>query len=296
MVSAAPRPHHHRHRRERGSPRAPGARSSYAHRVIDTHCHLTFPDFQPDRSPGGVPGVLARAAAQGVDGCITICTTTQDAPNVLAMARAHPRVWCSAGVHPLYASEGPHQWEIMRHVGTDPLCVAWGELGLDNHYKEPAGDVQRAVLEDQLAHIEAWQREGLIKPVVVHCREAFDDLIPILAASSLAPERFVFHCFTGDEHDMRKVLDFGACASFTGVATYRNAAGVQRAAKIIPDDRVMIETDAPFLSPDPHRGTRPCEPWMANVTARHIAHLRGRPWDEFHQQINENTRRFFGVA
>jgi TatD DNase family protein len=265
--------------------------------VIDTHCHLTFPDFEAGKYAGGVTAVLAKARGHGVMGCITICTTTQDAPNVLAMAKAHENVWCSAGVHPLYADQQPHQWDWLRPILADPKCVAWGELGLDNHYKDPPGAMQREVLDAQLDFIQRYHREHPTntKPIVIHCREAFDDLIPVLARTSLAPERFVFHCFTGTPSDMRKVLDFGACVSFTGVATYRNAPELREAVKLVPLDRIMIETDAPFLSPHPHRGVRPCEPWMASVTAQAVAELRGEAWAEFHAAINRTTQRFFGV-
>ena len=261
--------------------------------MIDTHCHLTFPEFA--EQPGGVANALALAAAHDVSGCITISTTTPNALECLAVARAHERVWCSAGVHPGYSDDGPHDWSLMRRVGEDPKCVAWGELGLDRHWPEPAIDLQRRVLDDQLAAIESWTREGLAKPVIVHCREAFDDLLPRLAASSLPRDRYVFHCFTGTPDEARRVLDFGAWISFTGVVTYRNAPDVHAAAKLVPADRVMVETDAPFLSPEPHRKERPCQPWMTSVTAKAIASLRGVPWPAFHDQLNDNTFRFFGI-
>ncbi len=264
--------------------------------MIDSHCHLTFSDFDPSRRPGGVAGVLATAREHGVTGCITICTTTQDAGNVLATARQHENVWCSVGVHPLYADQGPHDWKVLGTVGRDPQCVAWGELGLDNHYKEPAAAVQREVLEAQLAAIESLHREGVVKPVVLHCREAFDDLIPVLKRSSLDPARYVFHCFTAGPREMRMLLDFGASVSFTGVVTYKSAKELREAAKIVPLDRVMVETDAPFLSPHPHRGKSPCEPWMVSLTARELAALRGEDWETFHAAINANTKRFFGVS
>ncbi|GJQ30265.1 MAG: TatD-related deoxyribonuclease [Phycisphaerae bacterium] len=264
--------------------------------MIDTHCHLTFPDFAEPSWPGGVGAVLAEAQRAGVTGCITISTTTRDARRALAVAHAHARVWCSAGVHPLYADDGPHEWEAMREVGTDPKCVAWGELGLDNHYDQPARQSQHAVLETQLTHLQAWKADGLEKPVILHCREAFADLIPILNRTTLDPAKFVFHCFTGEEADMRRVLDFGAHVSFTGVVTYRNAQAVRRAAQLVPADRIMVETDAPFLSPDPHRGERPCRPWMCSVTARRLAEIRGVAFESFHEQVNETTRRFFGVS
>ncbi len=258
--------------------------------MIDTHCHLTFPDFA-----GRVPGVLAAAAERGVTGAITISTTTRDCLDALAIAESHPNVWCSAGVHPLYSDRGPHEWENLRRVASSSRCVAWGELGLDNHYDKPARDVQRRVLDEELAFIGSCRRAGINKPIVLHCREAFGDLIPILRATGFEPSRFVFHCFTGTPDDMRKVLDFGAMVSFTGVVTYRNAREVQEAASLAPLIRLMVETDAPFLSPDPHRGQRPCEPWMTSVTARRLAELRAEPWDAFHAAINENTRRFFGI-
>jgi TatD DNase family protein len=264
--------------------------------VIDTHCHLTFPDFQPPRTPGGVKAVLEEAAKAGVTGAITISTTTMDCLEALAIATAMPNVWCSSGIHPLHSDKGPHIWANLRRVAEHPKCVAWGELGLDNHYADPPRMVQDAVLAEQLAFIEARTKEGLVKPVVVHCREAFDDLIPILRRSSLNPSWYVFHCFTGSPDDIRRVLDFGAWVSFTGVVTYRNADEVREAARLVPADRIMVETDAPFLSPDPHRGERPCKPWMVSVTARRLAEVRGVAWEDFRRQINENARRFFGVG
>lgn len=259
--------------------------------VIDTHCHLTFPDFA-----GRIDETLREAAAHAVHGAITISTTTHDCLLALGIAKAHGNVWCTAGVHPLYSDEGPHDWPNLKLVARDEKCVAWGELGLDNHYKEPAAGLQRQVLDEELAFIQSCHAEGLVKPVVIHCREAFDDLIPILKRTTLDPARFVFHCFTGTAADARKVLDFGASISFTGVVTYRNAPEVREAAQLVPSDRIMVETDAPFLSPEPKRGTRPCAPWMSSITARFLAEIRNTPWDMFHAQINENTRRFFGVS
>lgn len=258
--------------------------------VIDTHCHLTFPDFA-----GRHHEVLAKAAAHGVTGCITISTTTRDCVAALDIARAHERVWCSAGVHPLYSDQGPHEWVNLKRVAMDHKCVAWGELGLDNHYKEPVSKLQREVLAEQLAFLAACRKEGIDKPIVVHCREAFDDLIPELKRTTFDPSRFVFHCFTGGPEDAKKVLDFGAWISFTGVATYRNAAEVREAIRLVPSDRIMVETDAPFLSPDPHRGVRPCEPWMVSVTALSVASTRGEAFEAFHEQLNQNTTRFFGI-
>ncbi len=258
--------------------------------MIDTHCHLTFPDFE-----GRIDETLASAREVGVTGAITISTTTQDCLRALAIAERHTRVWCSAGVHPLYADKAPHVWENLERVGRSPRCVAWGELGLDNHYDHPPRDVQRHVLDEQLAFLSACRDRGVDHPIVLHCRDAFADLIPILRAAPFDPTRFVFHCFTGNARDMRMLLDFGAMVSFTGVVTYKNAADVQEAAKLAPLDRIMVETDAPFLTPAPHRGVRPNEPRYSRVTAEFLAQLRGEDWDTFHAAIDANTERFFDI-
>lgn len=262
----------------------------YRRGVIDTHCHLVFPDFR-DR----VDAVLAEAAKAGVSGVITISTSSHDAPLGLELARAHKRVWCTAGVHPLYSDRGPHEWGLLRLIAQDPKCVAWGELGLDRHYDRPPWATQVEVLTEQLAFIEGCQREGLTLPVVIHCREAFDDLIPMLRSSSLDPSRFVFHCFTGSVDDARKVLDFGAMLSFTGVLTYRNAPDVQEAGRMAPADRILVETDAPYLSPEPKRGVRPCTPAFARLTAEKLAEIRGVSFEALELQLDANTERFFGI-
>lgn len=256
--------------------------------MIDTHCHLTFPEYQ-----NRVPDVLAAAHAAGVTGAITISTTTSDALATTALARqfAHLNLFASAGVHPLYSHE-PHSWPDLLAAAADPRCVAFGELGLDRHYPTPPFDLQLKVLHEQLRVI---LDSRIPKPLIIHCREAFDDLLPILGAAGISPDRFVFHCFTGTPAQARAVLDFGALISFTGIVTFKNSADIQTAARLVPDDRIMIETDAPFLSPEPVRKIRPNEPQYAIHTARFIAALRNQPWPDFHALINANTTRFFGI-
>lgn len=269
--------------------------------MIDTHCHLTFPDFA-----GRTEDILADAAQRGVTGAISISTTSTDCLQALALAQAHERIWCTAGIHPLHSHEfdpavraqtgsDAHNWANLRRVIEDPECVAWGELGLDLHYDGPHLAVQDRVLDEHLAFIESCRADGIDKPVVIHCREAYDELIPVLKATSLDPARFVFHCFTAGPSEARAVLDFGAMISFTGVLTYKNAPEVREAAKLVPDDRVMVETDAPFLSPEPHRGVRPCRPSFTRDTAEHLAKVRGADFDALHERLNANTRAFFGV-
>jgi len=259
--------------------------------VIDTHAHLCFPDYA-----GKIDETLAQARQAGVMGVISIACTTQDSHDQLRLAEQHEHIWCTAGVHPLYSDKGPHDWAAIREIAKHPKCVAWGELGLDNKHEHPPRSVQDPVLAEELAFIESCKGDGIDLPIVIHCREAFDDLLPILRATTLDPARFVFHCFTGNTDDARKVLDFGATISFTGVVTYKNAKDVAEAAKIVPSDRILIETDAPFLSPDPKRGTWPCVPAFARYTAEFVARVRGESFIDFHDQIDANTESFFGIA
>jgi len=256
--------------------------------MIDTHCHLTFPQFA-----GRASEILDACESVGVRQAITISTTTQDCLAALAVAESDPRIWCTAGVHPLHSDE-PLEWENLRRVAARPRCVAWGELGLDRHYDDPPQPVQRRVLEEQLSRIAAWSREGLDKVIVIHCREAFEDLIPILVSSGFPPERFVFHCFTGTPEEARKVLDFGASISFTGVVTFGNARGVAEAARLVPEDRIMVETDAPFLSPEPVRTMRPNSPVNVAHIYRFLAALRKDP--DFAERATANATRFFGLG
>lgn len=257
--------------------------------MFDTHCHLTFPQFA-----GRTTEILDAAEAVGVRGAITISTTTRDCLEALRLAESDPRLWCTAGIHPLHSDE-PIEWENLRRVAAHPRCVAWGELGLDNHYDRPPTATQHQVLETQLERIQGWTAEGLSKPIVLHCREAFDDLIPILESAPFPRERYVFHCFTGDTSDVRKVLDFGAHVSFTGVVTFGNARAVADAAKLVPADRLLVETDAPFLSPEPVRTTRPNEPANVAHIHRFLATLRGEPLTDFVKQVDANVEAFFRI-
>lgn len=257
--------------------------------MMDTHCHLLYQGIAER-----LDAVLAEARSAGVRGFVTIGTTTTDSVRGTAIAEAHADVWCTAGVHPLHSHEAQH-WPDMRRAGEHPRCVAWGELGLDRHWSEPPLGTQRRLLDEQLAHILAWRREGLDKPVVIHCRRAVADLLPVLRATGLPPERFVFHCFTEGPDDARAVLDFGAWISFTGVVTFRGAREVQESARLVPAERIMCETDAPFLSPEPVRAMRPCVPAYVMHTGRFLAQLRGTPWEEFDALVDANARRFFGL-
>ena len=254
--------------------------------MIDTHCHLTFP-----RLADRLDEVLAAAHEAGVDRMITVGTTVDDAEGAQRIAEQHPHVHFAAGMHPHYAPDLNDQvLSRLIELAAHQKCVAFGEMGLDYHYDDPPRDVQQACLSRQLAAIG---HSNIDKPVVIHCRRAVDDTLAIIGESGLPGERFVFHCFTETPDDVRKVLDAGMMVSFTGIVTYKNAPEVRESATLVPADRLMVETDAPYLTPEPHRKIRPNEPRYVTATARFLADLRSVAYDEFVQQCDTNAERFY---
>lgn len=256
--------------------------------MIDTHCHLTFPELR-----GRLDEVLAAAAEAGVDRMITIGTTPSDAEQAKLIAESHAGVYFAAGVHPHYGPQvAGHELPRIAELAAHPRCVAFGEMGLDYHYAEPPRDHQHELFAAQL---EVVRYSELPKPIIVHCRKAVDDTLAIIKGSGLpgAGSRFVFHCFTEPPAEVRKVLELGAMVSFTGIVTYKNAPEVRESARLVPLDRIMVETDAPYLSPEPHRKIRPNEPRYVTATARFLADLRGIPLERFVEQVDQNAERFF---
>ncbi|HBZ97903.1 MAG TPA: hypothetical protein DEO57_08665 [Phycisphaerales bacterium] len=258
--------------------------------MYDTHCHLVSKPLH-----GSLDAVLARAAQADVTGMITVSTSMLDCVEGLKLAQFHPHIWCTAGVHP-HEADSEVDWEVIESVASHDRCVAWGELGLDWHYQQPLRASQHALLEAHLGVIGAATGRQAKMPVVIHCREAYGDLLAILRDSGLDPTRFVFHCFTGNEAEMDLVLDFGASVSFTGIVTFGNASDIQEAARRAPLDRMMVETDAPYLSPEPVRSMRPNEPCNVVHTARFLASLRGMETAAFVDIMDANATRFFGLG
>ena len=254
--------------------------------MYDTHCHLAM---EPLASRA--EAVLAEAAAAGVHGVITVATTAEDARAGLDLATRYDAVWCTAGVHPHHAGP-PLDWAALAEIAAHERCLAWGELGLDDHYDDPPRGDQERLLVDQLAGIEA-AAEPL--PVVVHCREAHDDMLAVLRSSAIDPTRVVFHCFNEGPDTARKVLDLGCWISFTGIVTFESARDVAEAARFVPADRIMAETDAPWLSPEPVRKVRPNEPRHVLHVARRLASLRGEDEVVFRRRLDDNACRFFAL-
>lgn len=250
--------------------------------LVDSHCHL-------DYFSGELDDVLARAAAAGVGQVVTISTRVREAATYRAIAVAHPGVFFSIGTHPMQAKDEPDVQleEILAHTG-HPRCIAIGEAGLDYFYERESAEIQRAVF---LRHIEAARITGL--PLVIHSRNADDDMIAILT-DEMAKGRFtaVLHCFTSGPALAETGLKLGLYVSFSGVITFKKSAELRAIAASVPLDRLLVETDAPYLAPEPHRGKRN-EPAFVAHTAKVLADVRGLGELALVRQTGENFRRLF---
>lgn len=254
--------------------------------MIDTHCHLTY-DGLRER----VSEVLAGARAAGVDRMVSVGTTPADAEKAIALAERYDNVYATAGIHPHYA-EKVHDLDgaMARLVEllSRPKVVALGEMGLDWYYPDPPRPLQREVLARQLDVARTVD-----KPIIIHNRQATEDVLSMLRESGIPGERFVFHCFTGTAAEVESILGFGAYVGFTGIVTFRSAAGVAEASDRVPLERMLIETDSPYLTPEPHRKVRPNEPRYVAEVARFLAGRRGLAVDAFVSAVDANATRFF---
>lgn len=258
--------------------------------MIDTHCHLTY-DGLHER----VDDVIADAVAAGVDRMITVGTSPADARKAIALAGRYDNIYATAGLHPHYAGDWPSPTmliEALRDLVSQPRVVALGEMGLDKHYADPPMKMQQAAFAAQLE----LAAEFPDLPIVIHNREATDDTLAMIADSELPGERFVFHCFTGTPDEIDKILAIGARVSFTGIITFKNAAAIAEASDRVPLERLMIETDSPYLAPEPHRKVRPNEPKYVVHVAEFLAKRRGMAVDAFAQAVDANADRFFGLV
>lgn len=231
----------------------------------------------------------------GVRAVISISTTTADAKNSQRLAQADRRVVYSAGIHPLYCDE-PIDWDLIHELARDEQCVAMGEMGLDHHYDQPPRALQIDVLHRQLEAVRAIRADGIDKPIIVHCRKAVETLLPILASSGIPPHRMVFHCFTETPEQAQAIVDFGSWISFTGALTFKSATAIREAARLVPLDRVMVETDAPYMTPEPHRSVRPNTPRFVVDVAACLASVHGMELRALETQLDANSVRFFGSA
>ena len=253
-------------------------------KLIDTHCHLADGKLMQDAA-----AVLQRAGDSGVAGVICAAGDLREAEKAVQLARRFENVFCMAGVHPHEAKSAPPTYiEQIEQLLAEKKCVALGEIGLDYHYDFSPRDVQRRVFAEQLA-----LTGRVAVPVVIHTREAFKDTMSILSESGVEGSRVIFHSFTGGPAEAREVLDFGATLSFSGIATFSKSDPIRAAAVLAPDDRILIETDSPYLSPEPVRKMKINEPANVVHVARSLAELRRVDPETFAAQTTANAIRVF---
>ncbi|HEY2585428.1 MAG TPA: TatD family hydrolase [Tepidisphaeraceae bacterium] len=250
--------------------------------MIDTHCHLTDPRLEEQ-----LDSVLHRASAAGVSRMVTIGTDLDDALNCIELCRAIPNVRCAIGIHPNHCGHVPEEdLPRLRHLQSDPTVVALGEMGLDYHHDFAPRDRQKNVFEFQLELAAELKR-----PVVIHSREATDDTLAILRG--FPHVRAVFHCFTGTVEEARKILDAGYLLGFTGAATFKKNDEIRAAVALAPLDRILVETDAPYLSPEPVRSQRTNEPAFVMHVAAVVARVKGVSLEELDRITTTNALSFY---
>lgn len=251
--------------------------------VIDSHCHLTDP-----RLAEQLDGVLARARAAGVQRVVTIGTDMADDRSCVQLCRGRANVRCAIGIHPNYVQDAADDDSgALRELAGDPAVLALGEMGLDYHYAHAPRQRQREFFERQLQ-----LAVDIDKPVVIHCREATDDCLAILRG--FAGIRAVFHCFTGTADEARQILDRGYLLGFTGAITFKKSLALREVVALTPVDRLLIETDAPYLTPEPMRKQKINEPALVVHVAAVVAQIKGLDVDQVGRMTSDNVQRLLG--
>ena len=255
--------------------------------ITDSHCHLDFPDFADERAD-----VVARAHEAGVHRMVTICTRLKSAPAVRSIAEEHPGVFWAAGTHPMSAAEEPMATvDELVALAQHPKMVGIGETGLDYHYTAESAEVQKDSLR---IHIEAARQTKL--PLIIHSRDADEDMARILSEEHAnGPYPCVMHCFSSSAELARKALDLGFYLSMSGITAFKKSQELRDIFRDAPLDRILVETDSPYLAPPPYRGKRN-EPAYTAHTARAAAETFGLDYDAFAARTEENFERLFWKA
>ncbi|HEV7302034.1 MAG TPA: TatD family hydrolase [Tepidisphaeraceae bacterium] len=249
--------------------------------MIDTHCHLT-----DERLSSQLDDVLSRAERNGVRKMVSVATNLEDSRASIALCQKLDNVRCSVGIHPNYVAESQEaDVAALEPLLSDPAVVAIGEMGMDYFHGSPR-DRQRWFFIEQLRIAQRAQR-----PVIIHCREAVDDTLAIMADFQLL--RAVFHCFTGTEAEAKRIADAGYWLGYTGVITFKKSDEQRRAVLATPLERLLVETDAPYLSPEPFRGQKVNEPSLVVHTARRVAELKGLDYAELDAAVTRNAETFY---
>ncbi|MCO6381474.1 TatD family hydrolase [Oceanicola sp. 502str15] len=252
--------------------------------ITDSHCHLDFPDFD-----GELPDVLARAKAAGVGRMVTICTRRAGLANVQAISEAYAEVFHAFGIHPMRAHEEPLMTvSELAEAAAHPKCVGIGETGLDYHYTAESAEVQQQSLR---IHIDAARETGL--PLIIHARAADDDMAAILREGyEDGPYSCVMHCFSSSAELARAALDLGFYLSMSGIAAFPKSQELRDIFAAAPLERILVETDSPYLAPPPHRGKRN-EPAYTAHTAKVGAEVFGLSYEDFAAATQANFERLF---
>lgn len=255
--------------------------------LIDTHTHLDDARYNDDRE-----AMIARAREAGVEAFLTIGCDLATSHAAVALADQYPFVYASVGVHPHEVKHIQDDWyDEFRRLAQNKNVVAYGEIGLDYHYNHSSPKVQRDRFREQ---IQLARELGL--PVIIHTREAQEDTVTILKEERAAEVGGVFHCFSGDAWLAREALDLGFYLSFSGIVTFQNATALREIAKQTPLDRLLIETDCPYLTPVPYRGKRN-EPAYVSHVAKQLAAIHPElPLEEIQRRTTENAKRLFKIV
>ncbi|WP_034944144.1 metal-dependent hydrolase [Erwinia oleae] len=254
--------------------------------LVDSHCHLDGLDYETQHKD--VADVLAKAAARDVKFMLAVATTLPGYRAMTQLLADYDNVAWSCGVHPLN-QDAPYDFAELRQLAADDRVVALGETGLDYHYQPETKAQQQASFRE---HIRTGR--ALNKPVIVHTREAREDTLAILKEEQVEGCGGVLHCFTEDRATAEKLLDYGMYISFSGIVTFRNAETIRDAARYVPLDRILIETDSPYLAPVPNRG-KPNQPAWTRDVAEYMAVLKGVSVEELAQTTTRNFSQLFHV-
>jgi len=253
---------------------------------IDSHCHIDFPDF----SEGAAP-LLERMKEAAVSHALCVSVSLERLPDVLTLAQAHDNVYASVGVHPDHDDAAEPDVAMLVDLAARPKVVAIGETGLD--YYRQAREAVEWQRERFRVHIRAARASG--KPLIIHTRNAAQDTLAIMAEEGAGEIGGVMHCFTESQEVARAALDMGFHISFSGIVTFKSAADLREVARLVPLDRMLIETDSPYLAPVPHRGRRN-EPAYVRHVGEFIAELRGLPPETVGEATSRNFFRLFKIA
>ncbi|MDX1455596.1 MAG: TatD family hydrolase [Gammaproteobacteria bacterium] len=256
-------------------------------KFFDTHCHLDM--LEPVKQSGTIDAVIAAAQDAGVDRLVCVGVELEQSKSLLDLTEGHDWIRNTAGLHPLHTADEEPDAEQLRAIAGNERVVAVGETGLDYHYETVPQDIQRQRLR---SHVEVAR--DIDKPLIIHTREAGADTLSILEESGARDCGGVIHCFTETLDFARQALDLGFYISFSGIVTFRNASALREVAAYVPLDRILVETDAPYLAPVPHRGKENQPAWVTEVAAC-LAEVRSEPVERIAEQTRSNGLAFFGM-